>query len=62
MEYRYCGCGKAYKYKQHLNRHIKNKHNGKAPEGTEVKRSGRPSKGIKLKKFVCDECGLDYQY
>jgi hypothetical protein len=41
---RYCGCGKAYKYKQNLNRHIKIKHSSIAPKGTKIVRSGRPSK------------------
>jgi hypothetical protein len=44
---RYCSCGKAYKYKQNLNRHIKIKHSSIAPKDTDIKRQGRTSKDSK---------------
>jgi uncharacterized C2H2 Zn-finger protein len=35
---RYCGCGKVFKFRGNLSRHIKSKHNGRAPKGTDIRR------------------------
>ena len=59
---RKCGCGKQYKTRQTLYVHIKNYHKGITPINTKIKRAGRTSKISKLKKFICDKCGLDYSY
>ena len=34
---RVCGCGKTFKYRQGLHRHVKDKHNGEQPDAFEFK-------------------------
>ena len=42
---RFCGCGKfKTKYRQNLRRHIKQKHGGIAPKGSDIRRKGRKCK------------------
>ena len=54
-----CGCGKKYLSYPALYTHIKTKHDGKTPEGTNInqvqngKGRGRPRKNFCFKEIIC---------